>query len=175
TPKTELVHEHTNLEQLFKQEFRFPVVLKLAESTHGLGVFLVHNKRELRRMLRSNRHIRPLLLQEFIREAAGCDIRAFVIGEQVVASMKRSATSGDFRANLHRGGRAKSIQLSTVQANLVVKTAKVLDIPIAGIDLLMSARGLLVIEANASPGLEGIERVSGRNIARGILRYVSSK
>ncbi len=173
-PKTHLIDEKTNLATLFKQEFRFPVILKMEESTHGDGVFLVQKMQELRRLLKVFKRQAPFVLQEFIREAAGSDVRAFVVNGKIVASMKRIAKQGDFRSNLHRGGTAKSIELRPKDQELILAATKAMGMSVAGVDLLQSARGLLLIEVNASPGLEGIEKISGVNVAAAIVNYIGS-
>ncbi len=171
TPKTHLVTDIDNIDQLFQTDFRFPIILKMAESTHGHGVLLVQTLSGLKRMLKTFKQFQPLVIQEFIREAAGSDVRAFVVNGKIVASMKRIARKGDFRSNLHRGGKAKAIELTTKDQDLILQAASCIDIGVAGIDLLQSARGLLFIEVNASPGLEGIEKHTGVNVAQSIVKY----
>lgn len=171
TPKSKLITPETNLEEIFDKRFRFPVLLKLAESTHGHGVILVRSERGLRRMMKTFHRFQPYLIQEFVKEAAGSDIRAFVVGDEIVASMRRIAKNGDFRSNLHRGGKAKSVKLSAAEQKMILGASKQLGISVAGVDLIMSSRGLLLIEVNASPGLEGIEKISQKNIARAIINY----
>ena len=112
------------------------------------------------------------LVQEFIKESNGCDIRAFVIGNKVVASMMRKAKDGDFRSNLHRGGTAKQVEISDEEAQMAIKAAQALGLNVAGVDLLRSNRGPLVLEVNSSPGLQGIETSTGLDIANMIIEYI---
>lgn len=172
-PKTHLLDEDTDLDALFQEKFRFPIILKMAESTHGHGVLLLKSMEGLRRTLLSFKAHAPFLIQEFIREAAGSDVRAFVVNGKLVARMKRIATQGDFRSNLHRGGIAKTVTLTERDQAIILQAATNMDIAVAGIDLLQSAKGLLIIEINASPGLEGIEKNSGVNIAKAIIDYAT--
>ena len=174
TPHSQLVDAATVLEPLFIEAFQFPVLLKLTESTHGHGVLLIHSMQELKRMMQLFEKFQPFILQEFVREAAGTDIRAFVVGKRVVASMKRVAQSGDFRSNLHRGGKAKLLALGEQEQLMVLQATRTLGIAVAGVDMLMSSKGLLIIEVNASPGLEGIEKISKKNIAQAIIRYADN-
>jgi ribosomal protein S6--L-glutamate ligase len=155
---------------------RFPVVVKLLESTHGVGVALAHNPQQLQRIAESFLQLQDrILVQEYVRESKGRDVRAFVVGDRIVAAMERTAAAGDFRANIHRGGRAKSIELSSEDQQIVLRTACIVGVEVAGIDLIQSARGKLVMEVNASPGLEGIEGATGVDIAGAIVRYAEQK
>lgn len=150
-----------------------PVVIKLLESTHGVGVILAEQRSTAMSIIEAFQRTKErVIVQEFIQEAAGTDIRAFVVDGKVVATMKRSATNGDFRSNLHRGAVAELTQLSTEEEEIVLKATKVLGLPIAGVDLLRSNRGPLVMEVNASPGLEGIEGITGVDIAGAIIEYL---
>lgn len=175
TPKSQIITPKLELVNLLKEGFRFPLILKLAESTHGHGVLLVRTAAGLRRMMKLFKAHQPFLIQEFVKEAAGTDIRAFVVDNKVVASMKRTAKGDDFRSNLHRGGTAKSIELRESEQLMAVKACQELGIAVAGVDMLFSSKGLMIIEVNASPGLEGIEKVSGQNIAQQIVKYSLAK
>jgi ribosomal protein S6--L-glutamate ligase len=115
------------------------------------------------------------LVQEFVREANGRDIRCFVVGDEVVAAMQRAAVDGDFRANLHRGGTGSPVKLGTAERRIALRAAKVLGLGIAGVDLLRSARGPLVLEVNASPGLEGIESVTGVDVADAVVGHLEAR
>lgn len=175
-PKTLMVGRNDNLHHVSGLLGGFPIVVKLLESTHGLGVELAHDLWQLKRLLQSlwQFHDR-ILLQEFIEEAKGADIRALVVDSKVVASMKRQAQKGEFRSNLHRGATSKSVELSTEELSLVGKVVKALDIELAGVDIIQSKRGPLVMEVNASPGLEGIEGTTGIDVAGGIIELLEKK
>jgi len=150
-----------------------PVVIKQLESTHGAGVILAETHGQLLATVEAFQRLRVrILLQEFVREAAGEDIRAIVVDGKVVASMRRVAQPGEFRSNLHRGARALPEPLSEAEEALVIRAAAVMGLDVAGVDLLRSGRGPLVLEVNASPGLEGIEKATGVDVAGQIIRLV---
>ncbi len=150
-----------------------PVVIKLLESTHGVGVILAESRNAAIALAETFFKLnQPVILQEFIREAEGADIRAFVVGRRVVASMKRQASEGEFRSNLHRGAEATLEFLTEEEEKIVLKAARLMGLEIAGVDLLRSRRGPLVMEVNASPGLEGIETTTGVDIAGAIIENV---
>lgn len=147
-----------------------PVVIKMLESTHGIGVILAESLQTAVSLAEVFAKLnQPVILQEYIAEAAGSDIRAFVVGRSVVASMMRVAAPGEFRSNLHRGAEAYPIKLTQLETNIVLKATRLLGLQIAGVDILRSNRGPLVIEVNASPGLEGIENTTGVDIAGAII------
>lgn len=147
-----------------------PVVVKLLESTHGNGVILAESRNMAVSIVDAFMKMgQPVLLQEFIEEAAGADIRAFVVGKKVVASMRRQAQAGEFRSNLHLGARASIEPLSPMEEQIVLEAARLMNLEIAGVDLLRSERGPLVMEVNASPGLEGIESTTKVDIAGAII------
>lgn len=151
------------------------MIIKLARGTHGNGVVLAETKKAAKSVLQAfyltNDDGTNILLQEFIKESAGTDIRAFVVGSRVVASMKRQSLDDDFRSNLHKGGEGTIIKLTEEEKKAAVKAAKAMGLNIAGVDLMRSARGPLILEVNASPGF-GIEKVTGRNVAGAIIEYV---
>jgi ribosomal protein S6--L-glutamate ligase len=150
-----------------------PCVIKLLEGTQGIGVLLAENAKAAKSVVEAFLKLEAnMLVQEFIKEAGGADIRVFVVDGQVVGSMKRQAREGEFRSNLHRGGSAKVIHLTAEERATAVKAAKKLGLGIAGVDLLQSNRGPLVMEVNSSPGLEGIEGATGIDIAGKIIEYV---
>jgi ribosomal protein S6--L-glutamate ligase len=152
-----------------------PHVIKLNEGAQGSGVVLAEKPAASRSVIEAFRGLYAnFLVQEFIREADGCDIRCFVVGERVVASMQRAAADGDFRANLHRGGTGSRVRLSTAEREMALRAASVLGLGVAGVDLLRSARGPLVLEVNASPGLEGIETVSGVDVAGEVVGHLEA-
>jgi ribosomal protein S6--L-glutamate ligase len=150
-----------------------PCVVKLLEGTQGIGVILAENSKAATSVIEAFLKLQAnMLVQEFIKEAKGADLRVFVVDGQVVGSMKRQAREGEFRSNLHRGGTARVIKLSNEERATAIKAAKKLGLGIAGVDLLQSKRGPLVMEVNSSPGLEGIEGATGVDIAGKIIEYV---
>lgn len=153
-----------------------PHVIKLNEGTQGAGVMLTDKLSASRGVVEALRGLyAQFLVQEFISEAQGADLRCFVVGGKVVAAMQRQAADGDFRSNLHRGGTAKGARATTAEQQVAVQAARVLGLGVAGVDLIRSNRGPLVLEVNASPGLEGIETASGVNVAAAIIGYVSER
>jgi ribosomal protein S6--L-glutamate ligase len=149
-----------------------PHVIKLNEGAQGQGVLLAEKRSAAQGMIEAFRGLYAnFLVQEFIREAKGADLRCFVIGDKVVAAMQRQAPEGDFRANLHRGGTATSVRLSALESELAVHAARVMGLGVAGVDLLRSNRGPLVLEVNSSPGLEGIEAATGVDVATAIIDH----
>ncbi|HEX5961948.1 MAG TPA: 30S ribosomal protein S6--L-glutamate ligase [Rhodanobacteraceae bacterium] len=150
-----------------------PHVIKLNEGAQGSGVVLAEKPAASQSVIEAFRGLYAnFLVQEFVREANGRDIRCFVVGECVVAAMQRAAVDGDFRANLHRGGSGSPARLSAAERNVALRAAKVLGLGIAGVDLLRSRHGPLVLEVNASPGLEGIESVTGVDVADAVVRHL---
>lgn len=150
-----------------------PIILKLLEGTQGLGVVLAETKKAAESVLEAFNGLEArVVLQEFVKEAKGADIRAFVVDGNVVGAMKRQAKEGEFRSNLHRGGTAELIKLTEEEEDAAIKAARVLGLGVAGVDMLQSSRGPLILEVNSSPGLEGIEKATGRDIAKEIIRYV---
>jgi ribosomal protein S6--L-glutamate ligase len=152
-----------------------PHVIKLNEGTQGTGVMLTEKLSASRSVIEALRGLYAnFLVQEFIAEAHGADLRCFVVGGEVVGAMRRQAPKGDFRSNLHRGGTARAVRASAAEQETAVRAAKVLGLGVAGVDLIRSRRGPLVLEVNSSPGLEGIETVTGIDIAGRIIDYVAS-
>ena len=150
-----------------------PCIIKLLEGTQGIGVILADNHKAAKSVIEAFMKIKAnMLVQEFIKEAGGADIRVFIVDGQIVGAMKRQAKDGEFRSNLHRGGSASVIQLSSEERATAIKAVKKLGLGIAGVDLLQSKRGPLVMEVNSSPGLEGIEGATGIDIAGKIIEYV---
>jgi len=172
-PKTVFTNYSRDVERILNEIGGAPVVIKLLEGTQGLGVVLAENDNAARSVIEAFNGVKArVIVQEFIREAKGADIRAFVVDGHVVGAMKRQAREGEFRSNLHRGGTAEVIELTQEEEIAAVKAANALKLGIAGVDMLRSARGPLIIEVNSSPGLEGIERATGRDIAAQVIRYV---
>ncbi|MEJ7747316.1 MAG: 30S ribosomal protein S6--L-glutamate ligase [Luteimonas sp.] len=151
-----------------------PHVIKLNEGTQGAGVMLTEKMSASRSVVETLRGLYAnFLVQEFIEESKGADLRCFVVGDQVVATMKRQAASGDFRSNLHRGGTAKAIKATPAEQAVALCAARVIGLGVAGVDLIRSRRGPLILEINASPGLEGIESASGIDIAGKIVEHIA--
>lgn len=174
-PKTVFSRNPTDIDDLIDKLGGTPVIIKLARGTHGNGVVLAESKKAAKSVLQafylSNEDGTNILLQEFVKESAGTDIRAFVVGSRVVASMMRQSLDDDFRSNLHKGGEGTSIKLTDEETKMVVKAAKAMGLTVAGVDLMRSERGPLILEVNASPGF-GIEKVTGRDVATPIIAYI---
>ncbi len=150
-----------------------PVVIKLLEGTQGVGVVLGETKKAAESVIEAFRGLNAnFMVQEFIKEAGGSDIRCFVIGEKVVASMIRTGKEGEFRSNLHRGGSAKLTKITPEERSTAVRSAKIMGLNVAGVDLLRSNHGPVVMEVNSSPGLEGIETATGKDIAGQIIQFI---
>ena len=149
------------------------VVIKLINGTHGIGVILAEKKTQAESILEAfNKNKQKSMMQEFISESNGSDIRIFVVDGEVVGSMKRQAKEGEFRSNLHRGGSSKVEPISDVEKDIALKAAEHLGLKIAGVDMLRSKRGPLILEVNASPGLEGIETTTRIDIAGKIIAFI---
>lgn len=174
-PKTVVSRNSTDIDDLLEKIGGTPVIIKLASGTHGNGVVLAETKKAAKSVLQafylSNEDGTNILLQEFVEESAGVDIRTFVVGNRVVASMKRQSLDDDFRSNLHKGGEGTPIKLTEEERKLAVKAAKAMGLNVAGVDLMRSERGPLVLEVNSSPGF-GIEKITGRDVATAIIEYV---
>lgn len=172
-PKTAFSNYSKDVNKILAEVGGTPVVIKLLEGTQGLGVVLADNDKAAISVMEAFNGLKArVIVQEFIREAKGADIRAFVIDGQVVGAMKRQAKEGEFRSNLHRGGTAQVISLSRQEEIAAIKAAKALGLGIAGVDMLQSDRGPLIIEVNSSPGLEGIEAATQKDIAGEIIKYI---
>ena len=165
-PVTGFAHSPDNTEDLIRIASGAPLVLKLLEGTHGKGVVLADTHQAAASMIDSFRGLRAhFLVQEFIKEAGGADIRCLVLGDKVVASMIRQGKDGEFRSNIHRGGTATTIRITPKERSTAVRAARTLGLNVAGVDLLRSNHGPVVMEVNSSPGLEGIENATGKDIA----------
>jgi ribosomal protein S6--L-glutamate ligase len=150
-----------------------PVVVKLLEGTQGKGIVLAETRKAAESVVEAFRGLSAnFLVQEFVKEAGGSDIRCFVIGEKVVAAMKRQAPPGEFRSNLHRGGKAELIKISPEERSTATRAARIMGLNVAGVDILRSNHGPVVMEVNSSPGLEGIEDATGKDIASLIIEYI---
>lgn len=150
-----------------------PVVIKLLEGTQGIGVVLAETRKAAESVIEAFMGLKAnIMVQEYIKEAGGADIRCFVLGDKVIAAMKRQGAEGEFRSNLHRGGTASLIKITPQERKTAIDAAKVMGLNIAGVDLLRSERGPLVMEVNSSPGLEGIESATGKDIAGMIVEFI---
>lgn len=172
-PKTAFTNYSKDVKTVIKNVGGAPCVIKLLEGTQGVGVVLAENHNAAESVIEAFNGLKArVIIQEFIKEAGGADIRAFVVDGVVVGAMKRQAKEGEFRSNLHRGGTAQVIELTDEEENAALKAAKVLGLGIAGVDMLQSKKGPLIMEVNSSPGLEGIEGATGKDIANTIIRYI---
>lgn len=172
-PVTTFAHDPKQTDEVLKLAGGAPIVIKLLEGTQGIGVVLADTNRSAISVVEAFRGAGVnILLQEFIKEAGGTDIRAIVIGGKVVAAMKRTGAEGDFRSNLHRGGSAKLIKLSPEERLTAVRAAKSMGLNFCGVDMLRANHGPVVMEVNSSPGLEGVENATGLDIAGKVIEYV---
>jgi len=174
-PKTVFSRNSMDIDAMLDQVGGAPVIIKLGSSTHGNGVVLADTKKAAKSALQAfylyNEDGTNVMIQEFIQESAGIDIRAFVVGGRVIASMKRQSLDDDFRSNLHKGGNGTAIKLTDQERRIAIKAAKSLGLSVAGVDIMRSDRGPLVLEVNASPGF-GVEKITGRDVATPIIEYV---
>ena len=172
-PTTSFAHSTQDIDGLLEVVGGAPVVVKLLEGTQGLGVVLAETRKAAESVIGAFRQMDAnILVQEYVKESAGSDIRAFVLGGKVVATMRRSGAPGEFRSNLHRGGTAEPVKLTPKERATAVRAAKTMGLNVAGVDMLQSSEGPMVLEVNSSPGLEGIEAVSGVDIADLIIEYI---
>ena len=172
-PKTVFTNYSKNVKHVVESAGGAPVVLKLLEGTQGLGVVLADNMNAAQSVLEAFNGLKArVIVQEFIREAKGADIRAFVVDGEVVGAMKRQGKPGEFRSNLHRGGSSEVIELTVEEKYTAILAAKAVGLGIAGVDMLQSERGPLVLEVNSSPGLAGIEKTTHEDIAGKIIEYI---
>lgn len=172
-PKTVFASQPNDVDALINQVGGAPVVIKLLEGTQGIGVVLAESKKAAKSVIEAFYGLEAdILIQEFVKESAGTDIRAFIVDGKVVGAMKRQNKSGEFRSNLHRGGVGEIVQLSKEEKTTALKAARALGLSIAGVDMLQSNRGPLILEVNSSPGLKGIESVTKVDIAGKIIEFV---
>ncbi|MDG1384926.1 MAG: 30S ribosomal protein S6--L-glutamate ligase [Flavobacteriaceae bacterium] len=172
-PKTVFTNYSRDIDKVIAQVGGIPVVIKLLEGTQGIGVVLAESKNAAESVLEAFNGLEArALVQEYIAEAKGADLRALIVDGQVVGAMKRQGKEGEFRSNLHRGGTYEQYKLDENEIKLAIKAARKLKLPICGVDILQSNRGPLVMEVNSTPGLEGIEVASGKNIAKSIITYI---
>ncbi len=172
-PVTGFAHSPDDVEDLIRMVGGAPMVIKLLEGTQGIGVVLAETQKAGESVIEAFMGLKQnILIQEFIKEAAGADIRCLVIGDKVVASMMRQAQEGEFRSNLHRGGSARAIKITPEERSTAVRAARAMGLNVAGVDILRSHHGPVVMEVNSSPGLEGIETATGKNIADQIIAFI---
>jgi ribosomal protein S6--L-glutamate ligase len=172
-PKTVFTNYSRDVERVIKHVGGTPVIIKLLEGTQGLGVVLAETKNAAESVLEAFNGLQArALVQEYIAEAKGADLRALVVDGQVVGAMKRQGKEGEFRSNLHRGGSAEIVKLNHDELKVAMNAATALKLPVCGVDMLQSERGPLLLEVNSTPGLEGIEAATGRNIAKNIIVYI---
>lgn len=175
-PLTGFAHSTDNTRDLIDLVGGPPLVVKLLEGTQGKGVVLAETRKAAEATIDAFRQLKAnFLVQEFIKEAGGSDIRCFVIGDRVVAAMMRTAREGDFRSNLHRGGTAKVIRVTPIERTTAVRAAKKMGLNVAGVDILRSNHGPVVMEVNSSPGLQGIEEATDKDIASMIIRHLEQR
>ncbi|GAA6137477.1 30S ribosomal protein S6--L-glutamate ligase [Arenicella sp. 4NH20-0111] len=172
-PRTGFASKSTNTKDLIKTVGGAPLVIKLLEGTQGIGVVLAENDKSAESIIQAFMGLKAnILVQEFIEEAGGADIRCFVVGDKVVAAMKRQGAEGEFRSNLHRGGSATLVKLSKEERATAVTAAKVMGLGMCGVDLLQSNSGPVVMEVNSTPGLEGIENATGKDVAGLVFAHI---
>ncbi len=174
-PITGFAHSSRDNKGLISMVGGTPLILKLLEGTQGMGVVLAETRKAAESVIGAFRQLDAnILIQEFIGEAQGSDVRAFVVGGRVVAAMERHAAADEFRSNLHRGGTANPVKLTAKERNTAIRAAKVMGLGVSGVDLIRSERGPLVLEVNSSPGLEGIETTTGVDVAGEIVEYIEN-
>jgi ribosomal protein S6--L-glutamate ligase len=174
-PVTGFAHSIDATNELITMCGGAPLVVKLLQGTQGMGVVLAETKKAAESVIEAFKEVRAdILVQEYIAESKGADIRCIVLGKKVIASMERQGTDGEFRSNLHRGGKAKKIIITPEERKTAIKAAKIMGLNLAGVDLLRSKRGPLVIEVNSSPGLEGIENATNKNCADAIIQFLEN-
>lgn len=172
-PKTVYCSSPFTIPYLLEQMEPYPIIIKLVTGTQGMGVILAENKANAESILEAFHSTKEkVIMQKFIKEAKGADIRAFVVNGEIVGAMKRQARPGDFRSNLHRGGTAEPIKLTSEQEETALRSVEILGLKVAGVDMLKTEHGSLVLEVNASPGLEGIEGTTGADIAGKIIKFI---
>ncbi|MDH3496939.1 MAG: 30S ribosomal protein S6--L-glutamate ligase [Gemmatimonadota bacterium] len=174
-PVTGFAHSTKDVDGVIDIAGGAPLVVKLLEGTQGIGVVLAETRKAAESVIEAFRGLSAnILVQEFIREAKGMDIRAFVVNGRVVAAMRRQAAAGEFRSNLHRGGAAEAIKLTPEERSTAVRSAKAMGLNVAGVDMLRSNHGPVVMEVNSSPGLEGIEKATGVDVAGKIIEFIEN-
>jgi len=172
-PVTTFAHDPKQTEEVLKLAGGAPVVIKLLEGTQGIGVVLADTDRSAKSIIEAFRGAKVnIMVQEFIKESGGTDIRALVVGGKVVAAMQRTGATGEFRSNLHRGGSATAIKISPEERSTAIRAAKTMGLNVCGVDMLRANHGAVVMEVNSSPGLEGVENATGIDIAGKIIEFI---
>jgi ribosomal protein S6--L-glutamate ligase len=172
-PVTGFANSPDDTEDLLSFVGGAPVVIKLLEGTQGVGVVLGETRKSAESVIEAFRGLNAnFMVQEFIKEAGGSDLRCFVIGEKVVAAMQRTGKEGEFRSNLHRGGTAQLVRITPEERSTAVRSARIMGLNVAGVDLLRSNHGPVVMEVNSSPGLEGIEKATGKDVAGLVIQFI---
>lgn len=175
-PVTGFCHAPDNIQDLIKLVGGAPLVIKLLEGTQGIGVVLAETQKAAESVIEAFMGLKAnIMVQEYIKEAGGADIRCLVIGDKVVAAMKRQAQEGEFRSNLHRGGSAEVIKLTPEERSTAVRSARIMGLNVAGVDILRSNHGPVVMEVNSSPGLRGIEEATGKDVAGMIIKFIEKQ
>jgi ribosomal protein S6--L-glutamate ligase len=175
-PKTVFANQTKDIDKLLKLVGGPPVIIKLLEGTQGVGVVLAESAQAAKSTIEAFYGLKTnVLIQEYVKEAKGADVRAFVINGHVVAAMRRQGKANEFRSNLHRGGKSEPIALTPLEEKAVIEAAKALNVRVAGVDFIQSDRGPLIMEVNSSPGLKGIEQTTGVNIADLIVAFIEDK
>ena len=175
-PVTGYAHNPDDIDDLIKQVGGAPLVIKLLEGTQGIGVVLAETQKAAESVIQAFMGLQAnIMVQEFIKEAGGSDIRCLVVGDKVVAAMKRQGPEGEFRSNLHRGGTASIARITPEERSTAVRAAKSMGLDVCGVDLLRSNHGPVVMEVNSSPGLEGIEGASGKDVAGIVIQYLEKR
>ncbi|RNC85389.1 MAG: 30S ribosomal protein S6--L-glutamate ligase [Balneola sp.] len=175
-PKTVFTNYSKEVDKLIDSVGGAPLIVKLLEGTQGYGVVLAPTKKAAQSIIEAFHSMKArVIVQEFISESKGADLRVFVVHGKVVGAMKRQGKEGEFRSNLHQGGTSSLIKLNKKEREAALTAAQAMGLPIAGVDMLQSERGPLILEVNSSPGLEGIEKTTGKDIAGAIIRYVASE
>jgi len=171
-PTTGFAHSTEDFDNIIQTVGGVPLIIKLVEGTEGVGVFLADDMKHAVNLLKTFQQLSiPLIVQKFVKESAGTDIRAFVVGDEVVASMQRTSQDGDFRANVALGGEVEQIVLTDLEKEIALNAARAIDINVAGVDIIRSGQGPLVIEINVSPGFTGLETVSDNDVAGAVIEH----
>jgi ribosomal protein S6--L-glutamate ligase len=172
-PVTGFAHSTQYTDDLISLVGGAPLVVKMIEGTQGVGVVLAETDKAAQSVIQAFRSLKAnILVQEYIKESGGRDIRCWVIGDKVVAAMLRQGPEGEFRSNLHRGGRAETIRITPEERSTAVRAAKIMGLRVAGVDMLRSNHGPVIMEVNSSPGLEGIEKTTGKDVAGMVIAYI---
>ena len=175
-PVTGFASHTKDIEGVIETVGSIPLIMKLLQGTQGQGIVLAETRKAAESVMSAFRQLdADIMVQEFIKESSGTDIRAFVVGNRVVASMERTAPDGEFRSNVHRGGRIEKVALTNEEMNIVTEASNILGLSVAGVDLMRSDRGPLILEVNSSPGLQGIESSSNVNVADEIISFIEQK